>query len=133
MALFVMLLVFFVPFCLSLSSSPFIFIAITSDAVCQHIFSSFSCPPQKKNSAIDCHSFRENVGFEFNQGCIPIRAANRRRKKVEKAARELERGKESERERDRQTETDRQTEGERETDRNRKKHVTQGYNIIADR
>merc|ERR1711942_175005 len=25
------------------------------------------------------------------------------------------------------------TEGERETDRNREKHVTQGYNIIADR
>ena len=61
---------------------------------------------------------------------LPIRAANRRRKKVVNAARENERGKESEREkkkrerdrdRDRQMEGEKEEKGERERERERER------------
>ena len=44
-----------------------------------------------------------------------------------------ERERERERETDRQRETEGEKEGDRDRERNREKHVTQGYNIVADR
>ena len=54
---------------------------------------------------------------------IPIKPANRRRKKVVHAERK--------RKRERQRQTDRG--GERDRERNREKHVTQGINIVGDK
>ena len=62
---------------------------------------------------------------------LPIRAANRHRKKSRK------REKKRERERQRQRQTDgggkRGGRGERDRERKKEKHVTRGYNIVADR
>ena len=47
--------------------------------------------------------------------------------------REREREREGERERERERGREGEREGERDRERNREKHVTQGYNIVADR